>query len=297
MHKLILLLLSFFTYNSFAQSFYERFQNLYNADDTTDLKLLFEEWRKSSPNDPELYTSEFNYYLSKSKQEVLSIVNAPQGEDDIVIEDSLGNVKGYLGSRIMFDDKSFDKAISVLEEGIVKFPNRLDMRHGRTYAFGEKGDYNNFTKSLIQTLEYSTINKNQWLWMKDKPLDNPEEILLKSVQSYLVQLYETGDDLLLPNMIDIGEKTLQYYPNRIEVLSTTAIAYLLTNNLDKGLEYLKRAEQLDPTDFIVLYNIARAYKLQGDKNNAIKYYELSIKHGDERAKEEAERNIQELKNQ
>jgi hypothetical protein len=45
----------------------------------------------------------------------------------------------------------------------------------------------------------------------------------------------------------------------------------------------------------VLNNIAQGYKLKGDKANAIKYYELTEKYGDERAKEDAKRNIKELK--
>ena len=66
-------------------------------------------------------------------------------------------------------------------------------------------------------------------------------------------------------------------------------------NYDKAIDYLKQAEKLNPKDFIVLNNIAQAYKLKGDKANAIKYYELTEKYGDEQAKQQAKEILIELK--
>lgn len=96
-------------------------------------------------------------------------------------------------------------------------------------------------------------------------------------------------------MIQIGEATLKIYKSNVEILSTTSVALLLTKNYDKAIEYLKQAENINPKDFIVLNNIAQGYKLKGDKANAIKYYELTEKYGDERAKLQARRNINELR--
>ena len=80
----------------------------------------------------------------------------------------------------------------------------------------------------------------------------------------------------------------------MEILSTTSVALMLTKNYDKAIQYLQQAEKLNPEDFIVLNNIAQGYRLKGDKVNAIKYYELTEKYGDERAKQEARQNINKL---
>jgi tetratricopeptide (TPR) repeat protein len=69
---------------------------------------------------------------------------------------------------------------------------------------------------------------------------------------------------------------------------------MLQNQYDKALEQLLKAEKLNPKDYIVLSNIAQAYKLIGDTKNAIKYYKLTIKHGDEQAKQYAKEQIKEL---
>ena len=70
---------------------------------------------------------------------------------------------------------------------------------------------------------------------------------------------------------------------------------MLQKQYDKALGPLLKAEKLNPKDYIVLSNIAQAYKLKGDSKNAIKYYELTSKYGDEQAKKYAEGQIDELK--
>jgi len=169
------------------------------------------------------------------------------------------------------------------------------MRFGKCYALGQIKDYGNFTKEIIETVAYSVVNKNNWLWTENKKQDDAENFMLSAIQDYLGQLYATEDDRLLDNMIQIGEATLKHYPKSVEILSTTSVAFLLKKDYDKALVYLKQAEQLNPKDYIVLNNIAQGYKLKGDKANAIKYYELMAQYGDEEAKQQARENIKALK--
>jgi cytochrome c-type biogenesis protein CcmH/NrfG len=118
--------------------------------------------------------------------------------------------------------------------------------------------------------------------------------MLGTIQSYQVQLYNTGNDSLLNYMSTIAKTVLKYYPDHIESLSNLSIVYLVNKDYKKAIEALSKAEKLSPSDYIVLGNLARAYQLDGDKTNAIKYYELEIKYGDQRAKEFAKNQIQDL---
>ena len=92
----------------------------------------------------------------------------------------------------------------------------------------------------------------------------------------------------------IAETVLKYYPDHIESLSNLSIVLMLQKQYDKALELLLKAKKLNPKDYIVLNNIAQAYKLKGDTKNAIKYYELTIKYGDKQAKQYAKEQIKEL---
>ncbi len=292
-----LLILTIVSNFVFGQTNYEKFRKLYADYDTAKIKRLLTEWEKSDPGDPELYPAAFNYYFAASQQDIITLDKTKTGNEALQFTDSAGVVAGYINSNPGYNTAALKKAFYYADKGIEKFPNRLDIRFGKCYVLGEIGDYEKFTTEIIKTVEYSNTIKNNWLWTENKkPDENPEKFMLKAVEKYLKQLYDTEDDLLLENMKRIGAVTLKYYPDVIEILSTTAIAWLLTKDYDKAIGYLKHAEKLNPKDFIVLNNIAQAYKLKGDKVNAIKYYKLTEKYGDEDAKQQAKEAIKELKN-
>jgi tetratricopeptide (TPR) repeat protein len=280
---------------SIAQDYYEQFQKLYKQNDTTKLKKLLADWEKSNPNDPEFYTSALNYYFANSRREILSIENDQPKKESIQLTDSTGAVAGYLTTKFGYDHEKLKTVINYANKAIQKFPDRLDIRFGKCFVLGEIGDYENFTLEIIKTVEYSVTNKNNWLWMQNKEVDDPEDFMLSSVYEYLTQLYNTEEDALLENMKRIGDATIRLYPKKVEILSITSVAHLLTKSYDTAIVYLKQAETINPKDYIVLNNIAQAYKMNGDKENAIKYYELTEKYGDDQAKQQARKNVKELK--
>ena len=279
----------------FGQTNYEKFQKLFKINDTAKITSLFVEWEQTNPNEPELYTSAINFYFANSKQEIISLDREQKSKANFQFTDSTGKVAGYISSNLGYNPDKLGKAIKYANTGIDKFPDRLDIRFGKCYMLQQIEDYDNFTKEVIKTVEYSQVNKNNWLWTGNKKQEDGEGFFLEAIQTYLRELYNTEDDKLLPNMIQIGESTLKYYKSNVAILSTTSVALMLTKNYDKAIEYLKTAEEINPKDFIVLNNIAQGYKLKGDKANAIRYYELTEKYGDEQAKKQARQNIKDLK--
>lgn len=280
---------------TFGQNYHEKFKKVSEEKDTIQQLKILKEWESKNANDPELYTSYFNYFFSKSKTEIISISKNSNGKDGYELKDSIGNVAGYMQPDNSYNEKYAKKGIEYIEKGILKFPKRLDMRFGKTYVLGENANYTEFTNEIIKTIEYSNVIKNDWTWTKDKKLEDAENFMLGSIQNYVTQLYNTGNDDLLENMKNIAETILKYYPNHIESLSNVSIVHLIRKEFDKGLEYLQKAEKINPTDFIVLGNIAQAYKMKDDKVNAIKYYELVKKYGNEDAKSSSDENIKNLK--
>lgn len=284
---------------SFAQNNYELFKKFFKENDTVKVEKLLTDWEKSNPNDPERYVSAMNYYFSKSKKEVLSLSQIQTNKNDVLeITDNSGKIVGYMDSNFSYDPVIVGKALSYANEAIEKFPDRLDIRFGKCYVLKEIGDYKNFSKELVNTIEYSRTNKNMWLWSENEKTTDGESRLINTTYDYLAEIYNTENDNLLPYLKTIGDSMLKYYPDVIEILSITAVAHLLTDSMDKALAYLLHAEQLNPKDVIVLNNIAEVYKRKADKVSTRKYYEKVLQYGDEDAKADIKEKIKQLdKNQ
>jgi|JI7StandDraft_1071085.scaffolds.fasta_scaffold10253_5 tetratricopeptide (TPR) repeat protein len=280
-----------------GQTFKQQFIDLVSKKDTVGQKELLEKWEKTDSNDPELYVAYFNYFAKKSKNEIVRLDGNSKGKEGFQIMDKDSSKKepvAFLYGDNYYDQSILQKGFDYIDTGIKKHPNRLDMRFGKIYMFGQTEDYEKFTTEIINTIDYSSVNKNKWTWADSKPVDNPKDFFLSSLQDYQVQLYNTENDDLLDNMKRIAETVLKYYPDHIESLSNLSIVFMLQKQYDKALEPLLKAEKINPKDYIVLSNIAQAYKLKGDIKNSIKYYELTIKHGNEQSKKYAQGQIDEL---
>lgn len=297
MKKIIgLLFTGLFLNFGFAQNFQDDFQKFIQSNDTINQRATLIEWEKHSPNNPELFTSYFNYHFLKSKQEILSLSTIEPKGEKLIIRDSLNQIAGFLGSQSHYNQAEFLKGINKINKGIELFPNRLDMRFGKIYAYGQIEDWENFTNEIIKTVRHSTLNNNNWEWTNgEKVKAGGEDYFLSALQDYQRQLYDTENDDLLVNMRNIANEILSHYPNHIESLSNLSITYLLEKEYDKAIEALLKAERIDPEDYIVLANIAQGYKLKGDIKKSIEYYKKTARFSQGQTKEYAKQQIEILR--
>lgn len=283
---LLVLGLNLLVSQAFGQNFKQQFNELFSEKDTLGQIQLLEKWEKAEPDNPEMYVAYFNYYVQRSTQEIIAIGNQPKGEDvlEIIDQDSTQQeTVAYMYGDTYYDQALLEKGFDALDKGIAKNPTRLDMRFGKIYMLGQSADYERYTTEIIKTVDYSAVIKNSWTWADNKPLEDPKNFMLGSIQGSVVQLYNTEDEVLLENMKRIVETVLKHYPDHVESLSNLAIIYLEIEEYDKALEPLLKAEKLAPTDYIVLANIAQTYKLKGNHKAAIKYYQKVVKYGDDDA--------------
>ena len=150
--------------------------------DTVGQQQLLEKWEKTDKNDPEFFVAYFNYFVLKSKNEIITLGQNPKGEDVLQIMDQDTAKKepvGFIYGDTYYNPDLLSKGFDWINNGIEKYPNRLDMRFGQIYMFGQIEDYENFTKEIINTIDYSAINKNKWTWADSKPLDDPKRFYVE----------------------------------------------------------------------------------------------------------------------
>ncbi|SFW46616.1 TPR repeat-containing protein [Chitinophaga sancti] len=284
----LLLLCSLSTTTILAQNYKQEFEKLCEQGDTIKQKKLLEKWEKGRPNDAELYIAYFNFYVSRSKTEIVTKVPHPDA-------DKIPKAKKQAGytSEIGYRAEPLGRGFKYINAGIAKYPDRLDMRFGKVYMLGETYKYAALTQELVNVLNYSTTIENKWRWTDNKFLEKPEEFMLSAIQEYVATIYNSGKSQA-DNMKEIAETVLKYYPKHVESLSDLGIVYTMKGDLNMALRYFLKATAIEPKDFIVLNNIANIYNKKKDTTNAVKYYEQALKYGDTEAKELANKELKRL---
>lgn len=258
-------------YDSLAKSFKDK--------DTVQREKIIAEWERLYPKDAELYSVYANLYLSKAMKEVVIMSKEkPEGEEFFTGKDSLGN-EIYMYSTVDYDYGMLQKSLSTLEEGIAKFPDRLDFRFGLASVLYDTDNYREMVNVLCKTVERSRENGNNWLWTLDEKTDDGEGVMLDSFQDYFNDLFnEVGEKEHAETLVN---KVLQYYPNSIVFLNDKAIFAYDRGDLDGALKEFLNIHKMAPDDAVVINNIAYLYQSKKDKANALKYYRLLEKTGDE----------------
>lgn len=155
-------------------------------------------------------------------------------------------------------------------------------------------NWEQYTEVLVATIDYSNKINNKWTWTDDKAVDDAERNFLTSIHDYTTKIYETENADLYPKMREIAQRVIKYYPNEMESYTFVAISYFFENEIDKSINTLLEAYNINPKDADILNNLAFVYAEKGDKAKAIKYYEMVLKYGSKDEISNAKKKIAEL---
>lgn len=322
----LIFIILFFSKSGYSQDFNKEyskeFDRLTLQKDTVRQSFLLKKWEKASPNDPELFTSYFNYYVKKSVRKTVPVNNGMpityvdtskndqptieagvtyEGPADTTKTDDqatatndklLNQPEAAKEDPIEFDAKNLQKAYEYINKGIAKYPNRIDMRLSKIYVLSQCRDFDRLTKEIIATLEYSHKNKNAWLETENKQVKDPQSFMLDVMQDFIGVLFETGSQM--NNIKSISETALKYYPKHVQSVMNMATVYILTKDYKKGFEYFQKAEKLAPTDCTILSDMAVAYLENNNKEKALDCYSKIMHYGNKAQQENAKAQLMSL---
>jgi len=260
--------------------------------DTLEMKNLITEWEMQEGKTADVYAAWFNYFLLTGRNSGLSISTAQPNGEALVLEDSTGNVAGYITGKDIYGKEETEKSIRVINEGINKYPDRLDLSFGKVRFLMTQYAYKEALEELHRVLDHSLKNGNKWLWTHNESIPTDGQTLLRnSLQDYFAELYNASEYTLAMELID---DVLKHYPRSIYFLNNKVALYYQKGDIKKALEISIKSHEIDPTDEIIISNIALLYK-DIDKNKSKTYYKMLLKSKDPAIKEAAEAALNEEK--
>jgi tetratricopeptide (TPR) repeat protein len=247
---LIATALWFCSYGVYGQSYEAQVKAALNAKNMAKAEELLKAWDLADANDAELYVSYFNFYTLKSLEK-----DSTRLEHEYAL-----------------------KALACITEGIERFPTRFDFRLGKIYMLWRLKDYEPFTAEVVRLIQQSGKIENDWKGESFRLLDRPEELMKGAVQEFQELLFSTGDTTLYKKITEISTEMLRYYPENTQSLMNISTISIKRNDYDRSLEALLKADRIKPGDAVLAYNIAYVYQAKGDRENAKKYYRLTIEN-------------------
>lgn len=294
MRYLILLALSFSSQFLRAQSLEDQFHAALEEGNDSLQRVVLDLWSTEAANDPERYIAEFNYGINMARNEVLGITYEPNGGEGLVITDSLGNEVGYMGTQVTWDSTYVLHATTFIQKGIDAHPDRLDMRFGYITLLGQIEAWDSFVGQITDAIARSKANANHWLWAYNEEFEESDGFV-DFLQDYQVILFEKGDPELLQYNESIAKAILEIYPNDIPSITNLGVIAYYREDLPTARDHFQKAIDLDPTDMVVVFNLAYIYETLGQKEESIATYELALKSEDESTRAQAQEIIESLK--
>lgn len=244
--------------------------------DGAQIDALLDEWRAKNPDDPDAWITSANYYFNQSVGPNIS--TQPPGKGDYALTDKkTGKKAGSISFKPGVARTSRDAA-AILQEGTVKFPDRLDIWCGLTWMYQERGDFDNEFATLKKMVAYVHEHPDGLKWLKGEPIDEPaNQFVPDKLHSYGLYYGKKEDPEDDKRMLQIATFSADQFPNHPYAFNDVAVYYSINHDYAKTREWLEKAHQVDPKDSLVMYNLGYTSEKLGDKAAARKWYEEVIK--------------------
>lgn len=206
----------------------------------------------------------------------------------IALSDTISDVPVYAAQFFEAIGKR-DSSISILERYITNFPMnpRYSIQLGFSYFLEnkwEKAKNHLLNGYYLDTTNNSLLVSIGDIYDKLNKLDSAEYYyslaILKDSENALANnnyaYFLSRDTSRLQFALELSMKSITAEPENAAYLDTYGWILFRMNKIDTALTYVKKAFELDSTNFDVAEHLGDIYESQGDIEQAIRYWEKSL---------------------
>ena len=215
-------------------------------------------------DDPEYYVILLNYVFLKGDKSSVEISAKKPKEKVLDLHDpETGDVKGYVGSRVEFDEGLIVSGITQTQASLPKFNSRLDIHFGIVSIAEQIGRWDIVGAQLVKVLESSVEIDNKWVWGPVNSMEgDPKEFMIQNVLNKTNTLFRIGNPSTDKVLASVSQALIKYYPNLIYGYANLGVLHLANREYEQAEKYFDQAIAIDPNDQIVLSNLKRLKALR-----------------------------------
>ena len=278
-----------------AQDSAEAFKSRYDAlvkrvgYDGVGVETVLDRWEKAFPEDPDMLTARFNYYLAKSaytevkaKPQERFLGNRPM----LVLKDSLGRDVNYF-QETFYTDSLFALASQAMDQAVKLYPDRLDLRFLKiTSLVGyEKESPDMATSALSSLIDYDGTAHPAWKF-GDEPAE--EDLFETGIQEYCASFYTIGSPTSYESFRSLSEKMLKYDPKNPLFMSNIGTYYFIAKGDNKtARKYYDKVLKIDPSNYTAIKNSVLMARRDNNVKMEKKYLAMLVKHSPEESEKAA----------
>lgn len=255
--------------------------------------------RSADSLDPDYFILSINYYFCVAERPGIEIRQGDiTAESLIALYDAQGNQVGGIIDHSYFDRGLMLTGIGILDSGIALYPDRLDMRFGKVYTCFESRLLRESADALKGILSQHRTKGSEWKLDREAPLlKEADEYVLENVQSYVRDFYDLSSPLSDSIVEEVSREIIATFPNSAYGYTNISSILRLQGNFDSSLAMLGQACRIDPSDPIVVINLAITAEEAGKVKLAVEYFTKLLSIGDVDQQALAREHLEKLRDQ
>lgn len=274
------------------RNYFAELDPLIENHDTIGLKKLMAEWEQEGEKNGDYYVAQLGFHAFMARTTGEQLLEQMEGFlPDSLDDEGRAYAQQLFGGMNVYEDSVMQKGFAFVDEGIKKFPDRLDLRLGKADLLIQTYESEKAVDVIQGIIDRSAENKNEWYWEGDEKKEDGEDVMLEQLQDLFSSLYANDD---IEQCERLTEIVLGRYPNHRIFRTDLAVVRALQEDYEGAKTLFEELHIEQPDDDIITANLAHVLLETNDSAKSLQLYQQLLSSENEDVSSFAEQMVGEL---